>query len=88
MALARDDATGDAPANALVASLRNLGVQVTYLGREASAQRIARVVTEERADALELCLAPSGGVQLLRELLRELAKAGRHGVSIVVHKHE
>jgi methylmalonyl-CoA mutase cobalamin-binding subunit len=86
--LARDDATGDAPANALVASLRNLGVHVTYLGREGSAERIARVVTEQRADALELCLAPSGGVPLLRELLRELAKAGRRGVSIVVHKHD
>ena len=86
--LARDDGIGDAPAEAVVASLRGLGVQVRYLGREASAERIARVVTEERADALELCLAPSGGVQLLRELLRELAKVGRRGVSIVVHKHE
>jgi methylmalonyl-CoA mutase cobalamin-binding subunit len=72
----------------VVASLRSLGVQVTYLGREGSAERIARVVTEERADALELCLAPSGGVQLLRELLRELAELGRRDVSIVVHKHD
>jgi methylmalonyl-CoA mutase cobalamin-binding subunit len=86
--LARGDGNGDAPAEALVASLRGLGVQVTYLGREDSAERIAHMVTEERADALELCLAPSGGVQLLRELLRELAKTGRRGVSIVVHKHD
>jgi len=71
---------------ALAASLNELGVETIYLGREQRADRIATVVVEERADAVELCLAGCGGVSLLRDLLRELINIGRRDVSIVVHK--
>lgn len=59
-----------------------------YLGREQSPPRIAAVVVEQRADAVELCLAGTGGVLLLRELLHELIQVGRRDVSIVVHRAE
>jgi methylmalonyl-CoA mutase cobalamin-binding domain/chain len=84
--LAGSGRTGDSPARALAASLNELGVETICLGREQRADRIARVVVEERADAVEVCLAGSGGVLLLRDLLRELIDIGRRDVSIVVHK--
>jgi methylmalonyl-CoA mutase cobalamin-binding subunit len=63
-------------------------VDVVYLGRENSARRIAAISAEEEADAVELCLERTGGVLLLRELLRELTQLGRRDVSIVVHRVE
>jgi methylmalonyl-CoA mutase cobalamin-binding subunit len=64
-----------------------MGVEARYLGREDSGRRVAAAVVDEQADAVELCLErDGGGVLLLRELLRELVKLGRHDVSIVVHK--
>src|SRR4051812_26602308 len=77
--------TGERAAQALTQSLFALGIQAKYLGREDSAHRIAAAVANERADAVELCLG-GGGVPLLRELLRELARVGRRDVSIVVHR--
>lgn len=73
---------------AFAESLGELGVETTYLGREESAQRIAAVAADERADSVELCFAPGAGVLLLRELLRELIEIGRREVSIVVHRVE
>jgi methylmalonyl-CoA mutase cobalamin-binding subunit len=61
-------------------------VETVYLGREANAARIAAVVVDERADAVEVCLTGGGAVMLLRELLRELTRAGRRDVSIGVHR--
>lgn len=84
--LAGSGRTSDRPVRALAASLGELGVETIYLGREQRADRIATVVVEERADAVEVCLAGSGGVVLLRDLLRELIKIGRRDVSIVVHR--
>ena len=63
-------------------------METVYLGREGNAARIAAVVVDERADAIEVCLTGGGGVMLLRELLRELARAGRSDVSIRVHRIE
>jgi methylmalonyl-CoA mutase cobalamin-binding subunit len=84
--LAGSEQTSDRPARGLVERLGELGVETMYLGREQSAHRIAAVVVEERADAVELCLEGLGGVSLLRELLRELIRVGRRDVSIVVHR--
>jgi methylmalonyl-CoA mutase cobalamin-binding domain/chain len=79
--------TSDRLAHALSASLEEIGVETIYLGRERSAGTIAAAAADERADAVELCLArKGGGVLLLRELLRELAEIGRRDVSIVVHR--
>ena len=76
----------DRVAGALAASLGEIGVETTFLGMQADAQRIAETVVLERADAVELCLGRTGGVLLLRELLRELIAVGRRDVSIVVHR--
>jgi methylmalonyl-CoA mutase cobalamin-binding domain/chain len=84
--LAGSGRVNDGHARGLAERLGELGVQTRYLGREQSAHRIAAVVVEERADAVELCLAGAGGVLLLRELLRELIQVGRRDVSIVVHR--
>lgn len=84
--LAGRDRVSERPARALAASLSQLGVATTYLGREDSAQRIAAVVSDQKADAVELCLGGGGGIQLLRDLLRELTDAGRRDASIVVHR--
>lgn len=77
---------GESGARALADSLTELGIESTYLGREESPQRIAAAVEAERADAVELCLAGSGGVSLLRGLLRELAEIGRRDVRVVLHR--
>ena len=83
--LAGSTRTGDSAARALTESLGALGIDVKYLGREESAQRIALAVADGKADAVELCLG-RGGVMLLRGLLHELASMGRRDVSIVVHR--
>jgi len=84
--LAGRAAASDTPAQALLASLTELGVETIYLGKQDSARRIASVVADEQADSVELCLAGSGGVVLLRDLLRELIELGRRDVSIVAHR--
>jgi methylmalonyl-CoA mutase cobalamin-binding subunit len=87
--LAGSARTGERTVRALVDSLGKLGVETRYLGREERVQRIAAVVVEEGADAVEVCLGRSGGGALmLRELLRELTEIGRRDVSIVVHRVE
>jgi methylmalonyl-CoA mutase cobalamin-binding domain/chain len=79
--------TSDRAARALAESLDEIGIATTYLGREERAGYIAAFATEEKADAIELCLEAGGrGVLLLRELLRELIRVGRSDVSIVVHR--
>jgi hypothetical protein len=45
------------------------------------AYRIAAIVAERRADAVEVCLA-RGGVAVLRNLLQELIRLGRRDVSM------
>jgi methylmalonyl-CoA mutase cobalamin-binding domain/chain len=83
--------TGDADDRAvegLISTLGGLSVETIYLGREQRPSRIATVVAEQQADAIELCLAGAGGVLLLRDLLRELIQIGRRDVSIVVHRME
>jgi methylmalonyl-CoA mutase cobalamin-binding subunit len=72
----------DRGAQALARSLHEAGVEILYLGRERSATCAADV----RADAVEVCVAGGGAVALLRELLRELTRLDRRGVSIVVHR--
>jgi methylmalonyl-CoA mutase cobalamin-binding subunit len=61
-------------------------VDALYLGRVDSAEQIATAVSDEQAHAVELCLSGTGGVLLLRSLLRELISIGRRDVSIVVHR--
>jgi methylmalonyl-CoA mutase cobalamin-binding subunit len=78
--------TGDRVALALAESLRELGVDTIYLGREDSVSRIVEVVAEEGADAVEVCVEGPYGIRLLRDLLRELNRVGHRDVSIVVHK--
>ena len=78
----------DGGARALAGALREGGVEVLYLGREASARRIATCATNAGADAVEVCVAGGGAVRLLRDLLRELRQLDRGGVSIVVHRVE
>jgi methylmalonyl-CoA mutase cobalamin-binding subunit len=73
---------------ALAAALAELGIESSQLGRETSAARIAATVLEQEADAVEVCLSGLGGIPLLRDLLRELIRAGRRDVSIVVHRAE
>jgi methylmalonyl-CoA mutase cobalamin-binding subunit len=86
--LAGSGRTSERPARALAESRGRVDVETTYLGREESARRIATVVAEEQADAVEVCVAGGGGVLLLRALLRELTEIGRRDVSIVVHRVE
>jgi hypothetical protein len=38
------------------------------------------------AESIEVCVAGGGAVVLLRDLLRELKRLDRGGVSIVVHR--
>jgi methylmalonyl-CoA mutase cobalamin-binding subunit len=77
----------DRPARALERSLLELGVETHYVGRETNAGRIAALVSERRADSVELCLASGAkGVELLRGVLTELIAIGRRDVSIVVHR--
>ena len=76
----------DRGARGLASSLHEAGVEILYLGREPSARRIATCAAEASADAVEVCVAGGGAVVLLRELLRELKRLDRHGVSIVVHR--
>jgi methylmalonyl-CoA mutase cobalamin-binding domain/chain len=81
-----DMGMSDRGAQAFASSLHDAGVDTLYLGREASAQRIATRVADVRADAVEVCVAGGGAVLLLRDLLRELKRLDRGGVSIVVHR--
>ncbi len=71
---------------ALAESLDQLGVETIHVGREDDASRIATLVARERADTVELCLTGTGGVALLRNLLRALNEIGRREVTIVVHR--
>jgi methylmalonyl-CoA mutase cobalamin-binding domain/chain len=82
------DGAEENSARLIATALAEIGVETTYLGREQTAERIARAAADERADAVELCLSQDAGVQLLRELLRELIRIGRRDVSIVVHRIE
>jgi methylmalonyl-CoA mutase cobalamin-binding domain/chain len=76
----------DRGAQALASSLHEAGVEILYLGREPSARRIATCAADACADAVEVCVAGGGAVLLLRDLLRELKRLDRRGVSIVVHR--
>jgi methylmalonyl-CoA mutase cobalamin-binding subunit len=71
---------------ALTDSLVALGIDPTYVGRQQEASRIAAMALEHEADTIEICLTGSGGVHLLRRLLRELIETGRRDVRIVVHR--
>jgi methylmalonyl-CoA mutase cobalamin-binding domain/chain len=84
--LVGDDRTSDAGAKALSRSLRGAGIDTIYLGRHLSAYEIAKSANELRADAVDVCLAGSGGSAVLRELLRELRRLGRQEVGIVIHR--
>jgi methylmalonyl-CoA mutase cobalamin-binding subunit len=88
LVLAGDGRTSDRGARALERTLREAGVEILYLGREESAERIAAVAAESRANAVEVCVSGGGCAPLLRRLLRELASLDCRGVSIVVHKVE
>lgn len=81
-----DGTSGDLSGRALVSSLRELSIDVVYLGREESASRIAAIAADEQADAVELCMTSGAGVTLLRQLLRALIEIGRRDISIVVHR--
>jgi methylmalonyl-CoA mutase cobalamin-binding subunit len=70
----------------LVHELGALGIETSYLGRQDNPAEIVAAVAECNADAIELCLSGGASVMLLRELLRELARAGRRDVSLVVHR--
>jgi methylmalonyl-CoA mutase cobalamin-binding subunit len=73
-------------ARRLIGALGALGIEVTYLGADVDACDIALAAAEQGADAIEVCMTGSGGVILLRDLLRELIAIGRRDVSIVVHR--
>jgi methylmalonyl-CoA mutase cobalamin-binding subunit len=77
---------GDRRGRDLAASLGEVGVEATYLGRLPEARAIAEAASDRKADAIELCLGAPGAVVLLRQLLRELARIDRRDVSIVVHR--
>jgi methylmalonyl-CoA mutase cobalamin-binding domain/chain len=81
-----DGTSGELSGRALVSSLRELSIDVVYLGREESASRIAAIAADEQADAVELCMTSGAGVTLLRQLLRALIEIGRRDISIVVHR--
>lgn len=70
----------------MAASLAGVGIEAVYIGREGNPAQIARAAVSEAADAVELCLAGSGGVLIIRELLRELDRIGRRDVSLVLHR--
>ena len=76
----------DSGARTLAASLADAGVEVSYIGRETSARKIAAAAAELGADAVEVCVVGGRNVSLLRELLHELREIDRRGVSIVVHR--
>jgi methylmalonyl-CoA mutase cobalamin-binding subunit len=78
----------DRGAQALASSLHETGVEILYLGREASARRIAICAADACADAVEVCVAGVGAAGLLCDLLRELKRLERRGVSIVIHRVE
>jgi methylmalonyl-CoA mutase cobalamin-binding subunit len=78
----------DRPAEALANSLRDAGRDVVCIGRQADASVIATLAVQRGADVIELCVARTAGVRIVRELLRELTKAQRGSVSIVVHRIE
>ena len=84
--LAEAGPTSDSGARALAASLADAGVEVSYIGRETSARKIAAAAADLRADAVEVCVVRGGKVGLLRELLHVLREMDRRGVSIVVHR--
>jgi methylmalonyl-CoA mutase cobalamin-binding subunit len=84
--LAGGPSASDQVGRALTESIASFGVATHYLGREVDASRIAAAVVDLQADAVDLCLAGGKGVQLLRQLLRELIEIGRRDVSIVVHR--
>jgi methylmalonyl-CoA mutase cobalamin-binding domain/chain len=84
--IAGDDRTSDRGARALADTLSDIGIDIVYLGREASASRIAESVVRAEADAVEVCIGGRHGGPLLRDLLRELDRVDRRYVSIVVHK--
>jgi methylmalonyl-CoA mutase cobalamin-binding domain/chain len=86
MVFAGQPEASDRGAQALASSLHEAGVEILYLGREASARRIAACAADMCADAVEVCVAGGGAVVLLRDLLRELKRLDRRGVSIVVHR--
>jgi methylmalonyl-CoA mutase cobalamin-binding subunit len=75
----------DTSARVLTGKLRRLGIEARYLGREEDPRHLAIVAAEQRAETIELCLA-GGGVQFVRQLLRELTEIGRRDVSIVVRR--
>jgi methylmalonyl-CoA mutase cobalamin-binding subunit len=80
--------TSDSAAHALAESLGKAGIDTVYVGREDSPRRVAAAVVEHSADAVDLCLEASGGVSFIRELIRELARADRRHVAIVLHRTE
>jgi methylmalonyl-CoA mutase cobalamin-binding subunit len=84
--LASETRTGEGAAAALVDSLSRFGFDVRYVGREGSPQRLAAEVAATRADAVELCIAQAVPVELIRDLLRELAAVGRSDARIVLHR--
>jgi methylmalonyl-CoA mutase cobalamin-binding subunit len=66
--------------------MHEAGFEILYLGREGNARRIARCAAHVHADSVEVCVAGGGAAALLRELLRELRRLDRGGISIVVHR--
>jgi methylmalonyl-CoA mutase cobalamin-binding subunit len=86
VALAGPEDVAQADARQLTTSLAEIGIEAIYLGWQASAGTIAAAVAREDADTVELFLPPTGGVRVLRDLLRELIVNGRRGVSVVVHR--
>jgi methylmalonyl-CoA mutase cobalamin-binding subunit len=87
VAVAGRRAADDTAVEKLTESLSALDIETICLGEVDSAVSIATVVSEQRADAVELCLCDgAAGVPLVRDLLRELIRRDRHDVSIVVHR--
>jgi methylmalonyl-CoA mutase cobalamin-binding domain/chain len=78
--------TSDSAARALAESLTKAGIHTAYLGAERTAAEIASTAQQQDVDAVELCLAGTGGVLIIRELLQALREIGRRDVSIVVHR--
>jgi methylmalonyl-CoA mutase cobalamin-binding subunit len=84
--LAGDGRPSDEGTQALTRSLTEAGVEISYIGREHNARRIAVAAADAEADAVEVCVAGGGSVVLVRELLRELKSMDGGGISIVVHR--